>query len=102
MSGGCPARVRCPGPGHSRWPAPARIHHIIISLFNGLKNTPRLAHAMQLHPYMNIADLKRLSETASVRGTEQQDTAIASAHRPWHKQRWVHSTAAGAIALVLV
>jgi HlyD family secretion protein len=62
----------------------------------------QLAQAMQIPLHMTIAELKRLSETASVRGTGQQDTAIASAHRPWHKQRWVHATAAGGIALVLV
>jgi HlyD family secretion protein len=80
----------------------AGTHHGIISLFNSLKRARRLAQAMQSHLHMDIAELKRLSETGSVRGTDQQDTAIASAHRPWHKQRWVHATAAGGIALVLV
>lgn len=55
---------------------------------------------MQPRRYMKIAQLKRISEAASVRGTEKQDTAIAAADRPWHKQRWVHLSGAGAIVLV--
>ena len=51
---------------------------------------------------MKIAELKRLSPTASVRGTDQQDTTIAAPAPSWHKQRWVHVTAAGAIVLVLL
>jgi len=49
---------------------------------------------------MKIAELKRISEAASVRGTEKQDTAVATAARPWHKQRWVHIAAATAVALL--
>jgi HlyD family secretion protein len=59
---------------------------------------------MQSAHYMKIAELKRLSDAnspaAPVRGTEKQDTAIATAHRPWHKQRWVHLSVAGGIVLV--
>jgi HlyD family secretion protein len=55
---------------------------------------------------MKIAELKRLSNPdspiASVRGTEHQDTAIASAKRPWHKQRWVHVCIAAGIVLALL
>jgi HlyD family secretion protein len=51
---------------------------------------------------MNIAELKRISEAASVRGTEKQDTAIQGAHRPWHQQRWVPLSAAGGIVLVVL
>jgi HlyD family secretion protein len=55
---------------------------------------------------MKIAELKRLSNpnspTATVRGTEQQDTAIASAKRPWHQQRWFYASLVGAIALVVI
>ena len=61
-----------------------------------------MAHGVQSPHYMKIAELKHISETASVRGTEMQDTAIASADRPWHKQRWVHLSAAGAIVLAVV
>jgi len=55
---------------------------------------------------MKIAELKRLanpdSPAASVRGTEKQDTAIASTKSPWHKQRWVHVAIGGGIVLVLL
>jgi HlyD family secretion protein len=55
---------------------------------------------------MKIAELRRLSNAdsaaASVRGTERQDTAIASSQRPWHKQRWVHVSAASGIVVVIV
>ena len=72
----------------------------IASNFIGLRSTRRLAYPVQLHLHMKIAELKRLSEATSVRGTEHQDTAIATAHRPWHKQRRVHVSAAAAIVLV--
>ncbi len=49
---------------------------------------------------MKIAELKRISDAASVRGTEKQDTAIATAHRPWHQQRWVHLSVAGAMVVI--
>ncbi len=49
---------------------------------------------------MKIAELKRISDAASVRGTEKQDTAIANAHRPWHQQRWVYLSVAGAIVVI--
>ncbi len=49
---------------------------------------------------MKIAELKRISDAASVRGTEKQDTAIANAHRPWHQQRWVHLSVAGAMVVI--
>jgi HlyD family secretion protein len=53
---------------------------------------------------MKIAELKRLSNPgspiASVRGTEQQDTAITTAKRPWYTQRWVQIGAVGGIVLV--
>jgi len=52
---------------------------------------------------MKIAELKRLSEAASVRGTEKQDTSIAPTHLPWHKQRRVQMIGACAgVALALV
>ena len=52
---------------------------------------------------MKIAELKRLSDAASVRGTEKQDTSIAPTHVPWHKQRRVQITGACAgVALALV
>ena len=51
---------------------------------------------------MKIAELKRLSDATSVRGTEKQDTAIATADKPWHKQRWVHLSAAGGIVVVVL
>jgi HlyD family secretion protein len=55
---------------------------------------------------MKIAELKRLSNSdspaASVRGTEKQDTAIASSERPWHKRRWVPVSIAGGIILALL
>jgi HlyD family secretion protein len=53
---------------------------------------------------MKIAELKKLSNagpsTASVRGTEQQDTAITTPKRPWHKQRWVQIGVGGGIILI--
>jgi len=50
-----------------------------------------LAHPVQLHLHMKIAELKRLSRSnVRARQHERQDTAIATAHRPWHKQRRVH------------
>lgn len=49
---------------------------------------------------MKIAELKRISEAASVRGTEKQDTAITAADRPWHKRRWMQLSGAAAIVLV--
>jgi len=55
---------------------------------------------MQLHLHMKIAELKRLSEAASVRGTEKQDTAIAATDQPWNKHRWVRVSGAAGIALV--
>ena len=52
---------------------------------------------------MKIAEIKRLSDAASVRGTEKQDTSIAPTHVPWHKQRRVQITGACAgVALALV
>jgi HlyD family secretion protein len=48
---------------------------------------------------MKIAELKTLS---SVRGTEQQDTAVTTPKRPWHKQRWVQVSIVGAIVVALV
>jgi HlyD family secretion protein len=49
---------------------------------------------------MKIAELKRISEATSVRGTEKQDTAIAAPKQPWHKQRRVHIAGASAVVLV--
>ena len=49
---------------------------------------------------MKIAELKRISEAASVRGTEKQDTAIAASRQPWHKQRWVHIAGASTVVVV--
>jgi HlyD family secretion protein len=49
---------------------------------------------------MKIAELKRLSESASVRGTDKQDTAIATAKRPWHKQRWTHVAGTSAVVVI--
>jgi HlyD family secretion protein len=52
---------------------------------------------------MKIAELKRISEAASVRGTEKQDTSIAPAKQPWHKQRWARIAGTASVAfLVLV
>jgi HlyD family secretion protein len=54
---------------------------------------------------MKIAELKRLSNpgtSASVRGTEQQDTAITTPKRPWHKQRWVQVGLGGGIVFVVL
>lgn len=51
---------------------------------------------------MKIAELKRLSDAASVRGTERQDTAIATADKSWHQQRWAQLSAAGAVTLVML
>jgi HlyD family secretion protein len=54
---------------------------------------------------MKIAELKRLStadaSTSTVRGTEMQDTAIASPKQAWHKQRWVQLSAVSGIVLLL-
>jgi HlyD family secretion protein len=49
---------------------------------------------------MKIAELKRISEAASVRGTEHQDTAIAAAKRPWHKQRLAHIAGVSSVAVL--
>ena len=49
---------------------------------------------------MKIAELKRISEAASVRGTEKQDTAIAAPKEPWHKQRRVHIAGASTVVVV--
>jgi HlyD family secretion protein len=54
---------------------------------------------MQLLLHMKIAELKRLSEAASVRGTERQDADITTPDRAWHKQRWVLVTGAAAIII---
>jgi len=51
---------------------------------------------------MKIAELKRTSEAASVRGTEHQDTAIGPAKRPWHKQRWAHIAGVSSVIMVAV
>src|ERR1700736_1421466 len=55
---------------------------------------------------MKIAELRRLSSpdssTATVRGTENQDTAIATPTGPWHRQRWVYVSAGGGILLALL
>src|SRR3954451_4689176 len=51
---------------------------------------------------MKIAQLKSLSPIASVRGTEHQDTVIATAALPWHKRRWVRASAVGATVGVLL
>jgi HlyD family secretion protein len=55
---------------------------------------------------MKIAQLKRLSNpnsaAASVRGTEQQDTVVTNAKRPWHRQRWFYTLVAGVIVLALI
>ncbi len=67
-----------------------------------LQWTGQLAHPVQLPLHMKIAELKRLSEATSVRGTEQQDTALASAEKPWHTRRWVHLSAAAVVVLVAV
>jgi HlyD family secretion protein len=65
-----------------------------------------LAHDVQLKLAMKIAELRRLSSsdssTATVRGTENQDTAIATSKRPWHRQRWVYVSAGCGILLVLL
>jgi HlyD family secretion protein len=55
---------------------------------------------------MKIAELKRrtdpASPSASVRGTEQQDTAVDETKRPWHRQRWFYMSVGGAIAFILL
>lgn len=51
---------------------------------------------------MKIAELKRFAPTASVRGTEHQDSVINAPVRPWHQHRWVRVTAIGAIVTVLL
>ncbi len=51
---------------------------------------------------MKIAQLKAIAPGASVRGTEQQDTAIATEKRPLYKQRRMQLSAAGAFIIVLV
>jgi len=51
---------------------------------------------------MKIAQLKSLSPIASVRGTEHQDTVIATPAQPWHKRRWVRASAVGATVGVLL
>lgn len=52
---------------------------------------------------MKIAELKRISEATSVRGTEKQDTTIAPAKQPWHKQRRMRiATGASVVFLAVV
>ncbi len=56
---------------------------------------------------MKIAELKRMSRPASpavpVRGTEQQDVAIAGSAAPWHKRPAVlYPALAGALVLIMV
>src|SRR6185437_15907161 len=57
-------------------------------------------------PRMKIAELKRMSRSpdsvASVRGTEQQDVAIANAQRPWHRNRILYAAVAGAVVLAML
>ena len=57
-------------------------------------------------PRMKIAELKRMSRSpdsvASVRGTEQQDVAIANAQRPWHRNRILYAAVAGAVVLLVL
>jgi len=54
---------------------------------------------------MKIAELKRLSDPnaplSSVRGTERQDTVIATPRRPWYKQRWMYAVAGGIVLAIL-
>jgi len=54
---------------------------------------------------MKIAELKRLSDPnaplSSVRGTERQDTVIATPRRPWYKQRWMYAVAGGMVLAIL-
>jgi HlyD family secretion protein len=49
---------------------------------------------------MKIAELKRISEATSVRGTEKQDTAITAPKQPWYKQRRVHIAGASTVVVV--
>jgi HlyD family secretion protein len=67
---------------------------------------PHALAEVQRAQRMKIAELKRLSNPnsprASVRGTEQQDTVITNAKRPWYQQRWFYASIAGAIVLALI
>ncbi len=51
---------------------------------------------------MKIAQLKATVPTASVRGTEHQDTLIEAPERPWHSRRWVQLSVAGSVVLLLL
>jgi len=100
VSAMCPAACPVSGARTLQWSSARAVERKNISEFSVLCRHLRLAQPMQLHLHMKIAELKRLSETPSVRGTEKQDTAIAAANQPWHKPRWVRVSGAAGIVLV--